>query len=64
MLMAAYLERIEGCFTGPRRIGIIVVAPDDPEHEKSIVFGSLMPSDLRSLAESPLMMRDEEVERG
>ena len=63
-IMAVYLERIEGCFTSPRRIGIVIVAPDDPDHERSIVFGSLLPSDLRSLAKSPLMLDDEEVESG
>ena len=63
LVMGHHLESIERCFSEPRRIGIVIVAPDDPDHERSIVFGSLLPSDLRSLAKSPLL-DDEEVEIG
>lgn len=62
--MASMLERLEGLFVAPRRVGIIIIAPDDPKHERTISYGSLLPSDIRSLASSELLLSDDEVSRG
>lgn len=61
-VMASMLERLEGLFVAPRRVGIIIIAPDDPGHTMTISYGSLLPSDIRSLAASNLLMSDDDLD--
>lgn len=66
LLMGEFLERVERCFTSERRLSFVIVKPDDPEHEHTIVFGSLRPDDLRSVANCHLLhviYADAEVDR-